>query len=176
MATKTLDHPALDQLAATPDIFRALLGRYQRQAGVLETQLRTAFRSPNCWNICRTSKRIVSESVSTRYWRRTTQRSNRTTKTLTTRKARTQIAMRKNRWRIGRNSGRTTSSFCGASIRRSCRERRRHTVLGQFTLENLLNEWALHDLGHVRQLAELVRAQLYYPEIGPFRVEYTLKP
>jgi hypothetical protein len=39
-----------------------------------------------------------------------------------------------------------------------------------------LNEWALHDLGHVRQLAELVRAQLYYPEIGPFRADYNLKP
>lgn len=52
----------------------------------------------------------------------------------------------------------------------------RHTVLGQFTLSNLLNEWALHDLGHLRQLSELVRAQLYYPELGPFQVEYLLKP
>jgi hypothetical protein len=52
----------------------------------------------------------------------------------------------------------------------------RHTVLGPFTLENLLNEWALHDLGHVRQLAELVRSQLYYPEIGPFRADYILRP
>jgi hypothetical protein len=52
----------------------------------------------------------------------------------------------------------------------------RHAVLGRFTLENLLNEWPLHDLGHVRQMAELVRAQLYFPEIGPFQVEYALKP
>ncbi|HEX4276309.1 MAG TPA: DinB family protein [Bryobacteraceae bacterium] len=52
----------------------------------------------------------------------------------------------------------------------------RHTKLGRFTLMNLLNEWALHDLGHLRQMSELVRAQLYYPEIGPFQVEYTLKP
>jgi hypothetical protein len=52
----------------------------------------------------------------------------------------------------------------------------RHAVLGPFTLGNLLNEWPLHDLGHVRQMAELVRAQLYFPEIGPFQVEYALKP
>lgn len=52
----------------------------------------------------------------------------------------------------------------------------RHPVVGQFTLANLVSEWALHDLGHVRQLAELVRAQLYYPEIGPFQVQYTVRP
>jgi hypothetical protein len=39
-----------------------------------------------------------------------------------------------------------------------------------------LHEWALHDLGHVRQLAELVRSQLYYPELGPFRADYIVKP
>ena len=52
----------------------------------------------------------------------------------------------------------------------------RHPEVGQFTLANLVNEWALHDLGHIRQLAELVRAQLYYPGIGPFQVQYTVKP
>ncbi len=51
-----------------------------------------------------------------------------------------------------------------------------HPEVGRFTLANLVNEWALHDLGHVRQLAELVRAQLYYPEIGPFQPQYTLRP
>lgn len=51
-----------------------------------------------------------------------------------------------------------------------------HPEVGQFTLENLLNEWALHDLGHIRQLAELVRAQLYYPGMGPFQAQYKVKP
>lgn len=51
-----------------------------------------------------------------------------------------------------------------------------HPEVGRFTLANLLNEWALHDLGHVRQLAELVRAQLYYPEIGPFQAQYVVRP
>ncbi len=51
-----------------------------------------------------------------------------------------------------------------------------HPEVGRFTLANLINEWALHDLGHVRQLAELVRAELYYPGIGPFQAQYTVRP
>lgn len=52
----------------------------------------------------------------------------------------------------------------------------RHPELGPITLRVLLNEWAMHDLGHVRQMAELVRAQLYYGELGPFQPQYTVKP
>jgi hypothetical protein len=51
-----------------------------------------------------------------------------------------------------------------------------HPEFGQFTLGNLLNQWAFHDLAHVRQLAELVRAQLYYPELGVFQSQYTVRP
>jgi len=36
-----------------------------------------------------------------------------------------------------------------------------HPEVGPITLAQMLNEWALHDLGHVRQLAELVRARKY---------------
>lgn len=52
----------------------------------------------------------------------------------------------------------------------------KHPELGDVTLANILNEWALHDLGHIRQLAELVRAIRYYPELGPFQRQYSLKP
>lgn len=51
-----------------------------------------------------------------------------------------------------------------------------HPEVGEFTLGNLVSEWALHDLGHIRQLAELVRAQLYYPQIGPFQAQYSVRP
>ena len=51
-----------------------------------------------------------------------------------------------------------------------------HTEVGEFTLGHLLNEWALHDLGNIRQLAVLVRDQLYYPGIGPFQAHYSLHP
>jgi len=52
----------------------------------------------------------------------------------------------------------------------------RHPELGIFTLEDLLNEWAIHDLGHVRQILELVRAAMYYPKLGPFQKQYKVAP
>jgi hypothetical protein len=51
-----------------------------------------------------------------------------------------------------------------------------HRELGPITVRNLLNEWALHDLGHVRQIAELVRAVKYFPGIGAWQKFYTLHP
>jgi hypothetical protein len=30
-----------------------------------------------------------------------------------------------------------------------------HKVAGEITLQQMLHEWAMHDLGHVRQIAEL---------------------
>ena len=36
-----------------------------------------------------------------------------------------------------------------------------HREFGEITLSEMLHEWALHDLGHVRQIAELVRARKY---------------
>lgn len=51
-----------------------------------------------------------------------------------------------------------------------------HGELGPLTLENLLNEWPFHDLGHLRQIAELVRAVRFYPNLGPWQKFYSLKP
>lgn len=51
-----------------------------------------------------------------------------------------------------------------------------HRRLGTFTVMELVNEWAFHDLGHVRQIAELVRSILFYPGMGPSRSEYTIRP
>jgi hypothetical protein len=44
-----------------------------------------------------------------------------------------------------------------------------HEVLGRITLSELVNEWASHDLGHIRQIAELYRARAFYPNAGPFQ-------
>ena len=43
-----------------------------------------------------------------------------------------------------------------------------HSELGTITLAHLLNEWANHDLGHLRQIAELCRAHAFHPHSGPF--------
>jgi hypothetical protein len=51
-----------------------------------------------------------------------------------------------------------------------------HKLVGRITLEQMLHEWALHDLGHVRQIAELARARKYVAGAGPLGTDYQLKP
>lgn len=51
-----------------------------------------------------------------------------------------------------------------------------HSELGGITLGELLNEWAFHDLGHVKQVSELYRARAFYPRMGGFQRYYTVKP
>ena len=54
--------------------------------------------------------------------------------------------------------------------------RAKHQAAGEITLTQMLHEWALHDLGHVRQIAELVRARKYLAGAGPLGADYQLKP
>jgi len=51
-----------------------------------------------------------------------------------------------------------------------------HSELGPITLNQLMNEWAFHDLGHIRQISELYRSRVFYPKMGPFQRYYTIKP
>lgn len=51
-----------------------------------------------------------------------------------------------------------------------------HRAAGEITLSQMLHEWALHDLGHIRQIAELVRARKYLAGAGPLGEDYRLKP
>ncbi|HJQ13023.1 MAG TPA: DinB family protein [Gemmatimonadaceae bacterium] len=51
-----------------------------------------------------------------------------------------------------------------------------HREVGRITLNQMLHEWALHDLGHIRQVAELVRARKYLAGAGPLAASYQLKP
>ena len=51
-----------------------------------------------------------------------------------------------------------------------------HLAAGEITLTQMLHEWALHDLGHIRQIAELVRARKYLAGAGRLGDEYTLRP
>jgi hypothetical protein len=43
-----------------------------------------------------------------------------------------------------------------------------HETVGAFTLQDLIYEWAAHDVGHLRQIAIVLRDVLYNPCIGPF--------
>ena len=44
----------------------------------------------------------------------------------------------------------------------------RHPELGAVTLQQLLATWVVHDLDHVRQLAEAIAHQ-YADQVGPWR-------
>jgi len=52
----------------------------------------------------------------------------------------------------------------------------KHRTAGEITLAQMLYEVALHDLGHARQVAELVRARQYLTGAGPLGEEYALRP
>jgi len=39
-----------------------------------------------------------------------------------------------------------------------------------------MNEWAFHDLGHIRQIAELYRTRAFYEKSGPFQRYANPKP
>jgi len=52
----------------------------------------------------------------------------------------------------------------------------RHEELGIVTVAQLLNESAFHDLGHIRQVMELYRSCVFYPEMGAYQGYYKINP
>lgn len=51
-----------------------------------------------------------------------------------------------------------------------------HEELGVIRVGELLHEFAFHDLGHIRQIAELYRSHAHYPHMGGFQKYYKIKP
>ena len=51
-----------------------------------------------------------------------------------------------------------------------------HRKYGEITMSQMLHEWALHDIGHIRQIAELARARKYLAGAGPMAAFYDLRP
>jgi hypothetical protein len=175
MAVKQLEHPALDHMDATPDILRALLagvsdeqaywkpapGRYS----IAELLEHLSHIEAHCFRQ-RFDEILAGDNPEFEPY---DQNAFYAEGTYSGRDAEESLAhweeQREDNLEFLRGLDPIVLSRAG-----------RHTVLGAFTLSNLLHEWALHDLGHVRQLAELVRAQVHYPKIGPFQADYVLKP
>lgn len=53
------------------------------------------------------------------------------------------------------------------------RRRGLHEQVGEITVKELCNEWAFHDLGHLKQILEIKRYGLY-PQMGNMRKFYHL--
>jgi DinB superfamily len=51
-----------------------------------------------------------------------------------------------------------------------------HAELGEITVEQLVQEFAFHDLGHIRQILELYRSHVFYPHMGAFQTCYHINP
>ena len=51
-----------------------------------------------------------------------------------------------------------------------------HKVAGEITLQQMLHEWAMHDLGHIRQISELVRARKHCRAAGRLGDFFQLSP
>jgi hypothetical protein len=49
-----------------------------------------------------------------------------------------------------------------------------HEKVGEVSVEDFLNEWAFHDLGHLKQILEIKRYALF-PRMGSMRKFYRLK-
>jgi hypothetical protein len=52
----------------------------------------------------------------------------------------------------------------------------RHEELGMLTFDQLLHEFAFHDLGHIRQIMELYRSREFFPKMGVFQSYYKINP
>jgi len=52
----------------------------------------------------------------------------------------------------------------------------RHEEFGEISFVQLLNEFAFHDLGHIRQIMELYRSCGFYPHMGAFQSIYKINP
>jgi len=52
----------------------------------------------------------------------------------------------------------------------------KHPEVGIIRARQVINLWAFHDLGHIRQIAELYRAQAFWDEIGSLQRYYSVRP
>jgi DinB superfamily len=51
-----------------------------------------------------------------------------------------------------------------------------HPAVGEVTLRQILSLWAFHDLSHLRQIAELLKARSFWDGIGSLQIYYSVHP
>jgi len=175
MPAHELEHPALDQLAATPEILRLLMASVSDEVALRKP-------GPDRWSLAEVLEHL--SHVEGHLFR------TRLDQILAADGASVEPYDEKELDAAGVYSGNDPEeSFAHWEEQRESAvelirtldatklvRTGRHPEYGIFTLENHLNNWVCHDLGHVRQIAELVRAQVFYPEMGPFQPSYNLKP
>ena len=175
MSRVRLNHPALSQIATTPEILRLLMANISEEQAVWKP-------APDRFSIAEVVEHL--SHVEGHCYR------HRLERILAEDNPEVEGYDQNACYAAGLYSGRDTEeSFAHFEEQRddnvvllstldagSLQRLARHKVDGLITLEHMLHEWAFHDLGHVRQIAELVRAQVYYPNIGPWTQKYSVHP
>jgi len=54
--------------------------------------------------------------------------------------------------------------------------RGRHPDVGDVTVQQVLSLWSFHDLSHIRQISELLKAVCFWDDIGSLQKYYTVNP
>lgn len=172
---RPLDDPAIDHLAATPEVLRLLMGGLSDD----DAQWKPA---PDRWSVAEILEHLAH--VEGHYFRAGLDRMvaengasiepydqdiYAAAGTYSNREAEESFA----HWEEQREDNVDFLRELDASV---LARTAHHPELGIVSVEDLLNEWAFHDLGHVRQIAELVRARMYYAKLGPFRAQYQVHP
>jgi hypothetical protein len=70
----------------------------------------------------------------------------------------------------------TSLAFLRQLPREAWQRTGRHPEVGVIQLSQILNLWAFHDLGHIRQIAELYRARTFWDGIGSLQRYYSINP
>lgn len=175
MPPHELEHPALDQLAATPEILRILMAS-------ISDDMAAQKPAPGRWSLAEVLEHL--SHTEGHVFRA------RLDRMLATDGAEVEPYDEKAFDAEGTYSGNDPEeSFAHWEEQREAavelirtfdatklRRTGRHPELGVFTVEQLMNNWVCHDLGHIRQIAELVRAQSFLPAAGAFQKLYNLKP
>ena len=165
MAQAKLTHLSLDHLAATPEIFRALLtGVHERQTewkpgegrwSIAEVLEHLSHIEGHCFrarldHMLTEDAPVFADYDQNVYYR---------TGTYSGRDAEESFA----HWEEQREDNLAALTELDPIV---LSRKGVHADRGEFTLEQLLNAWAFHDLSHVRQLAGLVGMQLYHLAMG----------
>jgi hypothetical protein len=75
-----------------------------------------------------------------------------------------------------RNTRKASLAWLERTAPSDWKRRGMHHVVGEVELSQILSLWAFHDLGHLRQVAELVKAVSFWDGIGSLQVYYSVRP
>jgi len=165
MPAKQLELPVIEQLAATPEILRTLMANVSEESAV-------ARPNPVRWSIAEVLEHL-SHVEGNMFRVRLDQIMESTNPTVEPYDQEEHAA-------AGTYSGRDPEEsfahfeeqreanveFLTGLAAEAASRTANHPIAGPFTLEEMLNCWAAHDLSHIRQIAELARDTTFLPAMG----------